>query len=297
LTRPAVASGSELRAKTVWDVAAEAGLRAAVVNWWVTWPAGSGSANEPTVISDRAVLRLERGGTQDAEIAPPKLYERLRGEWSAIRTESDALVESMLPGATDPVTRAALRRSAELDALQLTLVSRIQADASDLLAVYLPGLDIAQHTLLGAGDAASPSTIAARIEGIRGYYVFLDRILKDILLPRAGEIIVLVSQPGRLSGNVQGLLGIAGPGTAPEANVDARGVDVAPTILYALGVPVGGDLAGTPLVTLFSREFQQRFPVREVPTYGPRTSHAGVRQGKPLDQEMIDRLRSLGYVR
>ncbi|MEO6214274.1 MAG: alkaline phosphatase family protein, partial [Vicinamibacterales bacterium] len=42
LTRPAVASGSELRAKTVWDVAAEAGLRAAVVNWWVTWPAGSG---------------------------------------------------------------------------------------------------------------------------------------------------------------------------------------------------------------------------------------------------------------
>ena len=39
LTRPAIASGSERRAKTFWEVAAEAGLRTVVVNWWATWPA------------------------------------------------------------------------------------------------------------------------------------------------------------------------------------------------------------------------------------------------------------------
>jgi hypothetical protein len=297
LTRPSIASGSELRAKTLWDVAAEAGLRAAVVNWWATWPAGGGGGNEPTVISDRAVLRLERGGTLDAEIAPPGLYETLQRDWPAIRKESSALVEALLRVASDPVTSAALRRSAELDALQLVLASRLQADAPDLLAVYLPGLDIAQHTLLAAAEGASPSSIGARIDGIRAYYVFLDALLKDILVSRAGEIVVIVSQPGRLSGDVHGLLGIAGTWTAPEANVDARGVDVAPTVLHALGVPVSTDLAGRPLLTLFSREFQRRFPVREVATYGARTSQRATRQGKPLDQEMIDRLRSLGYVR
>ena len=85
LTRPSTASGAELRSKTMWEVAADAGLRAAVVNWWATWPASAAGANPPIVLSDRATLRLERGGALDGEIAPAALYERLRGEWPAIR--------------------------------------------------------------------------------------------------------------------------------------------------------------------------------------------------------------------
>ncbi|HXG56580.1 MAG TPA: alkaline phosphatase family protein [Vicinamibacterales bacterium] len=296
LTRPSVASRSELRAKTVWEIAADAGLRAAVVNWWATWPAGTG-ANEPTVISDRAVLRLERGGTLDAEIAPAQLYERLSAEWPAIKTESAALVRAFMPPATDPFTTAALGRSAELDVLQLALAARLQSEAPDLLAVYLPGLDIAQHTLLAPGNAASPSAMAARIDGLRAYYVFLDAVLKDVIVPRKDELIVLVTQPGRLSPDVQGLAGVTGGAAASRLDVQARGVDLAPTILHAVGIPVSRDLAGTPLVGVFSADFMRTFPVRYVPTYGPRSSRSSVRKGQPLDQEMIDRLRSLGYVR
>ncbi|MBA3297596.1 MAG: alkaline phosphatase family protein [Acidobacteria bacterium] len=296
LTRPAVASGSELRAKTVWEVAADAGLRAAVVNWWATWPAGTG-ANEPTVVSDRAVLRLERGGTLNAEIGPAKLYEKLRAEWPAIKTEAGALVQAFMPAGTDRPTATVLRRSAELDALQLALAARLQSDAPDLLAVYLPGLDIAQHTLLASGSGGSPSAMAAHLDGLREYYVFLDAVLKDAIVPRRDELIVLVTQPGRLPSDVQGLAGVAGGAAAIRLDASARGVDVAPTILHALGVPVSRDLAGEPLVELFSPDFIQAFPVRYVPTYGPRASRASLRQGQPLDQEMIDRLRSLGYVR
>ena len=60
LTRPSVASGSERRVKTFWEVATTAGLRTAVVNWWATWPA---PADAGLVVSDRATLRLEKGGT------------------------------------------------------------------------------------------------------------------------------------------------------------------------------------------------------------------------------------------
>ena len=45
LTQPSVASRDERRAKTFWEVAEDAGLRTAVVNWWATWPAPAGTAS------------------------------------------------------------------------------------------------------------------------------------------------------------------------------------------------------------------------------------------------------------
>jgi len=296
LTRPSIASGTELRAKTVWDVAAEAGLRAAVVNWWATWPAGSGSSHEATVVSDRATLRLEKGGALDAEIAPPQLYERLRSEWPQIKKEAAALTGSALSLPSDPSIATALRRSAELDGLQLGIARRLGADKPDLLAVYFPGLDIAQHALLDTGAATSASAMAARLDALHDYYRFLDAMLRDALQPADDEWVIVVTEPGRLAGNVYGLAGVAGRGATPH-RIDAQAVDLAPTILYALGVPVARDLAGRPLTTLFTPEFVSRFPVRYVARYGARSVRPSARQGQPLDQEMIDRLRSLGYVR
>src|SRR5918993_2917162 len=88
LTTPAVASGFERRVRTFWEVAEGAGLRTAVVNWWATWPADPSGGR---VLSDRALLRLERGGPLDAELAPEELYEQLRGEWSRLRATARAL--------------------------------------------------------------------------------------------------------------------------------------------------------------------------------------------------------------
>ena len=70
-----------------------------------------------------------------------------------------------------------------------------------------------------------------------------------------------------------------------------------PTVLHALGIPISRELAGRPLVEMFSATFARRSPVREVSTYGSPAADRAPRTGQPLDQEMIDRLRSLGYVR
>lgn len=298
LTRPSTASVAELRSKTVWEVAADAGLRAAVVNWWATWPATQSGANPPIVVSDRATLRLERGGALDGEIAPLPAYERLRGEWPRIRGEVAARVEAMLPAGADARTREALGRAAEVDALQAAMASRLGPPPLDLLAVYLPGLDIAQHTLLGSGDAISPSEMAVRLEGLRGYYGYLDGLLEGLAAPGDG-MVVTVAQPGRIATITHGLVAVSGDGAAPEPRGDApmRAVDVAPTVLHALGIPVSRELAGRPVLELFSAPFTARYPVRETATYGRRTSPSAAREGQPLDREMIERLRSLGYVR
>ncbi len=294
LTRPSLASGEERRVKTLWEVAADSGLRTVVVNWWATWPAPAQST--ATILSDRAALRLELGGALDAEIAPGALYDRLRGEWSDIRRTAVGRVP-IAEHIADRAIGDVIRRSRELDALQLALAERVRGDDSDLWTVYLPGLDIAQHTLFGEATAQlAPSAVAARLDALRGYYRFLDQLLKDVLVPAQGELVFLVTEPGRIGASGAGWLTMRGP-VARETRVDARTTDAAPTILYALGLPHSRDLAGRPLVELFTKDHVGRYPVREVTRYGRPSTVTSPRSGQPLDAEMIERLRSLGYVR
>jgi hypothetical protein len=307
LTRPAVASGSERRAKTFWEVASEAGLRTAVVNWWATWPARPESG---TVLSDRAVLRLEHGGALDAEMSPVELYEDLRQRWPQLKARATALASAALSAApetsldalADSGTRTAVQRSAELDAMQLVLLAAVTSPNTDLSVVYLPGLDIAQHALLGEMEAREgPRTqtlagLAARLEGLKRYYVALDRLLTGTLTPGRDELVFVITEPGRVRAEAGARLSMRGAG-ASSTSIHRSGVDVAPTILHALGVPVARDLRGAPMVELFGPAFARRYPVRQVDTYGEPAAGQAITGGRPLDQEMIDRLRSLGYVR
>jgi Type I phosphodiesterase / nucleotide pyrophosphatase len=298
LTRPSIASGSERRAKTFWEVAADAGLRTAVVNWWATWPA-TGDAG--IVLSDRATLRLEHGGPLDAEIAPAASYESLRKQWPTLKARAVAHAGEALGSSVEPNARDLLQRSAELDAIQLALLSEVATKDSDVSVVYLPGLDIAQHALLRSDEATdqrvAASTLAQRLEAVKTYYATLDRLLAAALAARSNELLVVITEPGRVTTSTGARMAVAGGAVRAIATVDGATTDIAPTILYALGVPVGRDLAGSPLTSLFKPEFLSRYPVRYVATYGPPMPATTVRAGQPLDQEMIDRLRSLGYVR
>ena len=300
LTRPAIASGHELRAKTFWEVAAEAGLRTVVVNWWATWPAGGSGVNAPVILSDRATLRLERGGELDAEIAPKEAYDKLRAVWPAVKERAAQAAARVLPQTADPAISAIIRRSAELDALQILLLNHVEEDATDLVAVYLPGLDIAQHTLLGAGDSAAPSTLAARLDAVRAYYEYLSD---------------LVARPRRRSAARQ-RAGVdrhaTRDGCRPHHRPDCRH---RPNVFVArrqttrvrsmsrrqfftrLGFLSARSWPGGRSCRCSAPSVVQKFPVREVPSYGPRRPPTAFRQGQPLDEEMVERLRSLGYVR
>jgi hypothetical protein len=64
-----------------------------------------------------------------------------------------------------------------------------------------------------------------------------------------------------------------------------------------LGVPVAADLDGRVIDTLFAPDSLAKYPVRRVDSYGLKGTVARPRDGQPLDEEAIERLRSLGYVR
>jgi hypothetical protein len=294
LAQPSIVSGTDRRERTFWEVAAGAGLRTAVINWWATWPAVS---DDGVVVSDRAMLRLERGGPLDAEVAPAALYDKLERRWLGLRAHANKLANTALSRTdVDGESAAVLRRSAELDAMMLLLAGEVAGPAMDLTAIYLPGLDIAQHALAG-DEGLTASTPAARVAAIEAYYAALDALFGEANHTAPRDLVMTLTAPGRVLDARAGGLVLRGPGIRRDAVVNGRTTDVAPSLLYALGVPLSEQLAGRPLLDLFESAFVARYAVRHVETYGPPSSSGRRVTGRALDDEALERLRSLGYVR
>lgn len=293
LTAPSIASGDERRVPAFWEVAAAAGLRTAVVNWWATWPAPD---TDDIVITDRALLRLDVGGALDAEISPSSMYEPLKAKWADMRAAAATRAAAAFAGVTDPALRQVMLRSAELDIVVAALSKLESGPPLDLLVVYLPGLDIAQHNLLQA-SGTSVSAMSERVAAINLYYQFLDGVVAELLPESSKHIDALILWPGRATGsNGQVLLaGAPVTGTARECTQCETGP--AATLLYLMGLPVAEDVQPKPDTFFLSQEFRDRNPVRTIANYNAARARSSVRTGQPLDAEALERLRSLGYIR
>ena len=109
----------------------------------------------------------------------------------------------------------------------------------------------------------------------------------------------VVGYINRISGshneNTDGIFVAWGADLVPGARVEGISVlDVAPTILYALGLPVAEDFAGRAWTDLFTEEFRARHPRRTVPSWG--TMADWKLEESPVDAQLLEELRSLGYL-
>jgi predicted AlkP superfamily phosphohydrolase/phosphomutase len=105
---------------------------------------------------------------------------------------------------------------------------------------------------------------------------------------------------GRISGthtvNTHGILLAVGPDIDPKADLsDIHVRDIAPTVLFALGLPVGTDFAGQARTGLFREEFRRAHPLRTIKTWGTRREAEGARTSGE-DEHLLNELRSLGYI-
>jgi hypothetical protein len=272
LTRREPRSSVLRSVKTFWNVASDKGLRVGVVNWRATWPC------EPVggyVVTDRTLLRIERGGATDREACPPEVFERL---------------VDLRPPTTD--------RARALDLFYSAAANRLRAAAAtDIEAVYLPGLDIATMQLLDQ-DPAALAGLDQRLEAVRAHYRFVDERIGELRgKPRPGEVLVLVADPGRLARRgrtpATGLLSIVGAPVAPGDMGLVSERDVAPTVLHLAGLPVSRELSGRVLEAGLREDWRRAHPIRFVDAYGRRAAAA---RSSDFDAELVEELRSLGYV-
>ena len=125
-----------------------------------------------------------------------------------------------------------------------------------------------------------------------------DGATPEILL---GETVLLTDAKigqeisGSHSKGTEGIFIASGPIIDPAAQLDSvHSLDITPTLLIAMGLPVAQDFDGKPQLALFQKEFLYEHPPQSISTWG--TS----KQGKPLasdeDEALIEELKALGYL-
>lgn len=138
--------------------------------------------------------------------------------------------------------------------------------------------------------------------GEDGDFVVVVRqaLVTPVLKVRGAPFREAVRGLGRISGThtptTHGIFLAAGPDVDPGADLSGIHVhDIAPTILYGLGLPVAEDFAGRPRASLFNTEFRRSHPLRTIRTWGKRDD-GGKAKSSAADRELMDELRALGYI-
>lgn len=93
-----------------------------------------------------------------------------------------------------------------------------------------------------------------------------------------------------------GVFMIWGPGVE-HGRVDASILDIAPTILWLMGLPVPEDMDGKVLLDAFSRPLKKTTTLARVSTYESEARSDTLPLASPEDSLFLERLRSLGYIR
>jgi len=290
-------TSASVSARPLWSILGSAGLISGVVNWPLTYPA---QPLRGYLVSDQfyrpgAALAEPNDSGRDADpgarsallaMQPPALFEEARaaGYRAAPATDSEARRDLLdtPPFVTDRM----------YEQVTAALGETVRPDLS---AVRYRELDTAGHRFLRFAmprDFGDVSPEERRRYGVvlEGAYARVDAIVgralatlgpDDLLLVVSGFGMEPLSVGKRMLERYLGTPGLSGThedapdgfmlayGTvvAPGRKSRASVVDVVPTILYFLGLPVAHDMDGRARIDLFRREFSEGRPVTGILTY------------------------------
>jgi predicted AlkP superfamily phosphohydrolase/phosphomutase len=318
------------RAPAFWNILPEFDRKVGVVGWLVTWPAEPVdgfvvSSYLPYVFNWSTGRPLK--GTVVEGIPHQTFPEGLIDEVEALKVKPAELEGSMVRRFYDPDRVARLSRDGRecvagflwslacdetYRRIALLLYERYPVD---LFAVYFGGVDVASHRFwkfawpddLRYGVGAEEAAILGRV--IEEYYVYVDGALAEYLERLAPEdtLVVLsdhgfkpVLLPGRptTSGHhrEEGILVLYGGAARRGGRITSAGLlDVLPTLLAILDVPIAVEMEGRVLREAIDPEFLDRHPPRTVDRYQA-AGGAPLPDQSEVDANVLERLRSLGYI-
>ena len=187
----------------------------------------------------------------------------------------------------------------------------------DLFAIYFGGVDVVSHRFwkFSWPDAMPYRTDAKEAEILRGiipaYYAYLDEVLGEFLSSMDSRTtLIVLSDHGfkpvyfpdkpTTSGHhrLEGVLALYGRGIRKGAALEeATLLDVFPTFFVLLGEPLSRQLPGKVLAEALDLPVTGRLHLDYVEAYPQRTSPAPTAPGEDVDANVIERLKSLGYIR
>jgi predicted AlkP superfamily phosphohydrolase/phosphomutase len=306
-------TGNTRRVQAIWNMLGDRGFRVGVVGWMVTWPAEEVNG---FIVSDYIQYETEKMIKLEHQTYPPELFEeidRFRLNRSTVSDEDVAMLFPVEIADTDPRIPAwhedYVKMIYATDETYRRVALHLNDKDLDFLAVYFNGIDSMCHNFWDFRKKPEHPLC----EVIDNYYVWMDGVLgqfmelvdENTLLvvcsdhgfygPRyteGGAIVVGVYMHGEY-----GMVSLMGKGVRSGAQIiDADILDITPTILYALGLPVGQDMHGRVLTDAFDSDFLRGNPVRFIPTYETGDREFSEPMESPVDDAIKERLRAVGYI-
>ncbi|MEM7681332.1 MAG: alkaline phosphatase family protein [Planctomycetota bacterium] len=322
-----VASTSR-KCKAVWNIASQNGLRSHVVGWYAShpaepihgamvsnrfeqpvgklhqpWPAPPGAVHPPERQAELAELRVHPAEMMDPQVLLPFVPSA---------TEQDVR--------TDKRIGALASLLAQTSTIHATATHLLAKDDWDLACVYYESIDRFGHEFMEFHPPRQPGIDEAEFERYRhcmtGAYRFQDMML-DAVLQIVGEdtTVIVMSDHGyyhdglrpdpKKAGPVDwhrpfGIAVAAGPGIQPGARLAGASIlDVTPTILDLLGLPIGHDMPGRPWAEAYdaptTRQAKRILSWEQVE--GDDGRHAAdVEEDPESAREALQQLIDLGYI-
>jgi hypothetical protein len=285
-------SSASLESLPLWQIAERYGVPTGLIGLPLTHPA---DARAGFMVSDRFHRRSDSAAVLDARpaVSPARLDDVARAVLAAeqgqpsgeSRVRLDLLPQTGESGST-----------VEADRLHHLLAKQLgSAEHVRLLAVRYAGLDAVGHYYL---RYANPDAYGDVSEDERrqfgrvldDYYAYVDSLVGDAMSSLGeDDLLLVVSGFGmepltfgkrllervvgdpRFTGTHErgpdGFLLAYGAPVAPARQARGAVVDVAPTLLYFLGLPVARDMDGFVRVELFTRAFNEQRTITLIPSY------------------------------
>jgi hypothetical protein len=237
----------------LWTLFERLGLTAEVIGW-----PSSAAGGASRVITDKDLQNIAR---------PSALPPTVAGRFAGSGTARDEILKGL---AADVAALDALSESSAADARIVALEGFAQAQRA--LHIYLNEL---------------PERNTPKGDAVRAYAQQIDRLLADVARRNPEHLLVICSPsavvPPELPSNVvafaatfgreqegtaDGFVLLRGPGVVHRPNPGgAKVTDIVPTVLFAVGLPVGRDMDGRTMSGAFADEFLRETTLSAIQTY------------------------------
>lgn len=325
---------SELRqVPALWNIADHYGLRSSVIGYFVSHPPepinGVMVSSQAPAWAEGAIyppdalaLDSRRYQALHDEDVRGRIWEKYFGwEFDSAQAEDP---DSPYRVAAEAVVERSLQHRIVRDEFLRRATEDLAKQPADLFITYYRIPDILSHSLWKYYDPAaypedppSAEELAWFGESVRQSYRFVDRALGELLDAWGGKAnMIIVSDHGfgrateeqmtrenrrvkYLTGNHQpdGIIMAHGPDIQPGQIEGLTVMEIAPTMMALLGLPVAGNLPGQIATELIRPGFFDEQPLQSVADYsGVTLPNREIVLDHDVQEDEMNTLKGLGYV-
>ncbi len=316
------------KVKAIWNILMQEGRKVHNVSWWPSHPAEPINGISISNYYQKAQKPLGQAWPLSRGTVHP---EKMSRHFSKLRVHPGELT----PAHILPFVPGAAKVDQDKDKHLVSIAKMLAENASvnsaatwilenqdwDFMGVYFDGIDHFSHGFMNFHPPMLKNVTKEQFDlykdVVKGIYRFHDMMLdRQLKLAGPDTTVILVSDHGFHSDHLRpaflgdepaapaqqhrayGVICMKGPGIKKDERIyGATLLDVTPTILSLLGLPVGSDMDGKPLVDAFEDPVE----VKRIKSWDSVEGDCGMHPADRLEDtidasEEIARLVELGYI-